>query len=97
VPVTIVKDPNLLKGKRVVESGGSPPLATSVHRVVYGANGKVMYDSTWSSDYDAVPSVVRLGTKPAKKKKAPKPDATANPAAEQPAEPTAPPPLPQPR
>jgi vancomycin resistance protein YoaR len=102
VPVTIVKDPTLLKGKRVVDSTGSPPLATSVHRVVYGANGKVMYDSTWSSEYDSEASIVRLGTKlPAKKKKPLAPDAEAK----SPAEPTTQPgdesatasPLPQPR
>jgi vancomycin resistance protein YoaR len=98
VPVTIVKDPTLAKGKRVVDSAGSPPLATSVHRVVYGANGKVMYDSTWSSHYDGEASIVRLGTKKKKKKPA-APDATAKP--KPPAEPagdsaTASP-LPQPR
>ena len=45
VPVKTVKDPNLLKGKRVVDVSGVPPRSTSVHRVVYGPDGKVMYDS----------------------------------------------------
>jgi vancomycin resistance protein YoaR len=72
VPIQIVKDPALAKGKRVVDVYGSPPRATSVHRVVYGPNGKVMYDSTWSSRYVSEPSVVRVGTKPPPKKK-PKP------------------------
>ena len=72
VPVREIKDPALAKGKRVVDVYGSPPRSTSVHRVVYGPNGKVMYDSTWSSRYVAEPSVVRVGTKPPAKKK-PKP------------------------
>jgi vancomycin resistance protein YoaR len=72
VPVQELKDPALAKGKRVVDVYGSPPRSTSVHRVVYGPNGKVMYDSTWSSRYVGEPSVVRVGTKPPPKKKKPK-------------------------
>ena len=51
MPVTTVKDPKLLKGKRVVDVSGVPPRSTSVHRVVYGPDGKLMYDSVWSSRY----------------------------------------------
>jgi vancomycin resistance protein YoaR len=95
VPVAIVKDPTLPKGKRVVESAGSPPRSTSVHRVVYGPDGEVMYDSSWSSRYVGEESVVRVGTKPPAKKK-PKPAGTtaAKPPAEAPT-PPAPGPAPQ--
>ena len=103
VPVRVVKDPALAKGKRVVDVYGSPPRATSVHRVVYGPNGKVMYDSTWSSRYVAEPSVVRVGSKPPPKKK-PKPPvdeaSPTQPAGPDPAAPTEPPTtpvVPQPR
>jgi hypothetical protein len=71
--------------------------------VVYGPNGKVMYDSTWSSRYVAEPSVVRVGTKPPPKKK-PKPPVDeasgTQPAGPDPAAPTGPPTkpvVPQPR
>jgi vancomycin resistance protein YoaR len=103
VPVQVVKDPALAKGKRVVDVYGSPPRATSVHRVVYGPTGTVMYDSTWSSRYVAEPSVVRVGTKPPPKKK-PKPlvdeASPTQPAGPDPAGPTEPstkPVVPQPR
>ena len=84
-----MKDPTLPKGKRVVESAGSPPRSTSVHRVVYAPNGEVMYDSSWSSRYVGEESVVRVGTKPPAKKK-PKPAGTtaAKPPAEAPTSPT---------
>jgi vancomycin resistance protein YoaR len=84
VPVQIVKDPTLLKGKRVVDVAGSAPTATSVHRVVYGQDGKVMYDSSWSSRYVGETTIVRVGTKPPPPKKKKK---KAKPAAEQPGTP----------
>lgn len=66
VPVRRVPDPTLLKGETVVDTSvpSSPPLATSVHRVVYDAKGKVLYDSTWYSSYRGQPRVVHVGTKP---------------------------------
>jgi hypothetical protein len=81
---------------------GSPPRATSVHRVVYGPDGKVMYDSTWSSRYVGEPSIVRVGTKPPPKKKKPAVEAGAakRPAGPDPAPtepPTTVPVAPQPR
>jgi vancomycin resistance protein YoaR len=69
-----VKDPSLVKGETVVEDSGEPSRATSVRRIVYDANGKVLHDSTWSSSYRAEPRLVRVGTKP-KPKPEPKPKA----------------------
>jgi len=62
-PVKKIKDPTLLKGKRVVEVAGSSPLSTSVHRRVYDAHGKLLYDNTWSSSYRGEARVIRVGTK----------------------------------
>ena len=68
VPVEETDDPALDKGKRVVDEFGAPPRQTSVHRLVYDANDKLLYDNTWRSYYVGEPSVVRVGTKkPAKK------------------------------
>ena len=66
VPVRKLPDPALPKGKKVVDEDipSSPPLATSVHRVVYDAKGKVLYDNTWYSSYRGQPQVVHVGTKP---------------------------------
>lgn len=66
VPIEKVEDPTLPKGKKVVDPGQSfsPPLATSVHRIVYDASGKVLYDSVWYSSYRGEAKVVRVGTKP---------------------------------
>ena len=69
VPTKIVKDPKLVKGKRVVEESGSPPLATSVTRRVYNQDGKLLYENTWYSSYVGEKQVIRVGTK----KPAPKP------------------------
>jgi vancomycin resistance protein YoaR len=64
VPVKLVKDPTLEKGKRVIEEQGSPPLATSVTRRVYDEKGKLLYENTWYSSYQGEKQVVRVGTKP---------------------------------
>jgi vancomycin resistance protein YoaR len=64
VPVKLVKDPTLQKGKRVVEHQGSPPLSTSVTRKVYDEKGKLLYDNTWYSSYVGDKSIIRVGTKP---------------------------------
>ena len=62
-PTQWVKDPTLAKGQKVIEEAGSPPLATSVHRQVYAADGKLLYDNTWYSHYDGEKRVVHIGTK----------------------------------
>jgi vancomycin resistance protein YoaR len=71
-PVKTVKDPDLLKGKQVIEDPGSPSLATSVHRRVYSESGKLLYDDVWYSSYRGETRVVDVGTKPPPKPK-PKP------------------------
>jgi len=73
VPVKTIDDPALEKGKRVVDELGAPPRQTRVERLVYDANGKVLYDDIWSSYYVGEPSLVRVGTKkPAAKAAKPK-------------------------
>jgi vancomycin resistance protein YoaR len=71
VPVKETDDPTLAKGKRVTDEIGAPPRETSVHRLVYDAKGKLLYDSTWRSYYVGEPTLVRVGTKPPPKKKKP--------------------------
>ncbi len=68
-PVQEVEDPERYVGDRVVIEAGEPPRETSVRRIVYGTNGKVMYDSTWESEYRGEPTVVQVGTKPRPKPK----------------------------
>jgi vancomycin resistance protein YoaR len=66
-PTQWLKDPKLAKGKKVIVEAGSPPLSTSVHRKVYSADGKLLYDDVWYSRYDGVRRVIHIGTKkPAK-------------------------------
>ena len=72
VPVKETDDPTLVKGTRVVDEFGSPPRQTSVQRLVYDADGKLLYDNTWRSSYVGEPSLVRVGTKKPVKPKKPK-------------------------
>src|SRR5205085_1675274 len=44
-PVKRVPDSTLFKGQQVVDSAGSSPLSTSVHRRVYTPGGKLLYDN----------------------------------------------------
>jgi vancomycin resistance protein YoaR len=69
VPVKLLKNAELEKGKRVIEEQGSPPLSTSVTRRVYNEKGKLLYENTWYSSYQGEKQVVQVGTK----KKPPKP------------------------
>ena len=68
-----VPDPTLLKGQSEVLESGEPARATSVSRKVYAANGKLLHEDTWYSQYRSEPKVVRVGTKPKPKPKKPKP------------------------
>jgi vancomycin resistance protein YoaR len=65
-PVEKLKDPSLAAGQTEVEEYGVPAQATSVHRRVFSASGKLLYDSTWASSYRAEPEVIRVGTKKVK-------------------------------
>ena len=76
-------------GTVITEESGEPSRATSVHRRVYDAKGKLLHDDVWYSAYRAEPRVVRVGAKPVPKpepepkkqepKKKPKPPAVPPP------------------
>lgn len=68
-PVRKVKDPALPKGKREVDQQGTPSMSTSVHRRVYAASGKLLYDDVFYSSYRGETRVVLVGTKPKPKPK----------------------------
>ena len=89
MPVKETDDPTLAKGKRVTDEFGSPPRETSVHRLVYDASGKLLYDNTWNSYYVGEPSLVRVGTKePPKKPVKPKKPGAGDPTTTTPTDPT---------
>ncbi len=73
-PLKKISDPALTVGTVIVEESGEPSRATSVHRRVYGASGKLLHDDVWYSSYRAEPRVVRVGAKPKPK---PEPEKTA--------------------
>src|SRR3954452_13908886 len=62
-PTKRVADPDLYVGQKVVEETGTPPQKTSVHRQVYSASGKLLYDTVFYSSYAGEPTVIRFGTK----------------------------------
>ncbi len=64
IPVKEVPDPDSYVGEEWVEFSGEPARTVSVRRIVYDANGKLMYDTTWDSSYVAEPKIVHVGTKP---------------------------------
>jgi len=64
IPTKKVRDPTLLVGQKVVDSTGEPPRTTSVRRIVYDADGKVLHDTVFYSSYRGEPTVIRVGTKP---------------------------------
>jgi hypothetical protein len=64
VPTERVPDPALFVGQKAVEETGSPPRRTSVHRTVYSASGKLLYDTVFYSSYVGEPTVIQVGTKP---------------------------------
>jgi vancomycin resistance protein YoaR len=84
-PVVRTLDKSLKPGEHVVEDYGVPAQATSVRRLVYSADGKLLYDSTWYSRYVAEPKIVLVGPK---KKPAKKPSAPAKPEELQPPSPS---------
>jgi vancomycin resistance protein YoaR len=72
-PVARIKDPTLPAGQQVVEEYGEPSRATSVHRRVYAADGKLLYDDVWYSSYRGEKRIVRVGTKKPEPEKPAKP------------------------
>ncbi|HEY3182479.1 MAG TPA: VanW family protein [Gaiellaceae bacterium] len=75
-PVERTDDPTLPKGETVVDDDGEPARTTSVRRLVYAPNGKLLSDSTWYSSYRAEPKLVRVGTKEKPKPEKNEPGAT---------------------
>jgi vancomycin resistance protein YoaR len=63
VPVRRIPDPTLYEGEHEIDEVGAPPRSTSVHRRVYTADGRLLYDDTWYSSYVGEPTVIRYGTK----------------------------------
>ena len=59
-----VPDPDSYVGEEWVEFSGEPARTVSVRRIVYDADGNLMYDTTWDSSYVAEPKIVHVGTKP---------------------------------
>jgi vancomycin resistance protein YoaR len=64
VPLKKVPDPTLSVGERMTEETGEPPRTTSVRRMVYDQDGKLLYNTVFYSSYRGEPSIVRVGTKP---------------------------------
>jgi vancomycin resistance protein YoaR len=62
-PVRRIKDPTLPKGKVVVEESGTAPSRTVVTRKVYGSDGTLIHDETWTTSYKGEPRILRVGTK----------------------------------
>ena len=62
-PVKRMPDSHLFVGEKVLEEYGQPSRSVSVRRLVYDAKGKLLFDTTWYSNYLAEPKVVRYGTK----------------------------------
>jgi vancomycin resistance protein YoaR len=73
-PVKRTIDKSLRPGERVIDDYGVPAQSTWVRRKVYAPSGKLLYDSTWYSNYVAEPRLVRIGPK---KKPAPPAPKTA--------------------
>jgi vancomycin resistance protein YoaR len=72
-PVKHEPDPSLTAGQTVVEDDGAPSRSTSVRRRVYTSSGRLLYDDTWYSSYQAEPKIVLVGTKPKPKPLPPPP------------------------
>ena len=62
-PIKKRLDKTLKPGEKVVDDPGVPATATWVRRRVYAPGGKLLYDSTWYSNYVAMPKLVRFGPK----------------------------------
>jgi vancomycin resistance protein YoaR len=81
-PVEKKLDPSLAPGTSEVQDPGESAYSTSVHRLVYAPNGKLLSDATWLSNYVALPEILLVGPKPKPK---PKPKVKPNPTTTTPA------------
>jgi vancomycin resistance protein YoaR len=75
-PIQKQVDPSLAPGARVVVTYGQPATSTSVRRLVYAADGKLLSDNTFYSKYVSSPTIVDVGPPKPKPKKAKTPPAT---------------------
>ncbi|HEV3479139.1 MAG TPA: VanW family protein [Gaiellaceae bacterium] len=96
-----IPDPNLWAGVQVVDDYGEPSRKTSVTRLVYSPQGRLLSEDTWTSWYRSEPKIVRYGTKPRPKQPSPPPPPKDKgkktpPPPPPPGEPTPPPPPPPP-
>jgi vancomycin resistance protein YoaR len=94
VPVERVKDPTLPKGSTMVEAEGSAPSSTSVTRAIYGQDGALIRNETWTTSYEGETRVVHVGTKPKPPPKTKPPAGTAPPPGGAPVTPSGPSPPP---
>ncbi len=69
IPVKKTVDKTLKPGEMVVDDPGEAAMRTSVTRDVYAKDGKLLYHTTWFSNYRASPKIVRTGPKKKKPKK----------------------------
>ena len=73
-PVERKLDKTLAPGTSAVQDSGESAYSTSVHRLVYAPDGKLLSDATWYSNYRSSPEVIIVGPSPKPKAK-PKPPA----------------------
>jgi vancomycin resistance protein YoaR len=88
-PVVRKVDSSLASGTSVIEQYGEAAYSTSVQRLVYAPDGKLLSNVTWYSSYRSLPELLLVGPPP---KPAPKPKPKLKPAPAVPAAttPTAP-------
>jgi vancomycin resistance protein YoaR len=68
-PVQRKLDPSLAPGTSVVQDYGESAYSTSVERLVYAPDGKLMSDATWYSNYTSLPEILLVGPRPKPKPK----------------------------
>ncbi len=63
-PVEKTLDPSLAPGTSEVQDPGENAYSTSVERLVYAPDGKLMSDNTWYSSYRSSPELLLVGPTP---------------------------------
>jgi vancomycin resistance protein YoaR len=63
-PVQKTLDPSLAPGTSEVQDPGENAYSTSVERLVYAPDGKLMSDNTWYSNYRSSPEILLVGPTP---------------------------------
>ncbi len=75
-PVIRKLDRQLSPGQSFIETYGENAYSTSVQRLVYAPDGKLLSNQTWYSNYRSSPEVLEVGPKPAPPPKPKKPAQT---------------------